>query len=143
MLCRNIDCTLQCDVTYVVKTDLYLLVVSPWVALNSTCDNLGRNHHRTATDPVGNKCTINQEYDIPLNNSEDWKTNKPCCLFNCGHLCRHVIQAKINKKNNKWYWQIIFLFFYLHHYLTFHKVYRTCIQCTAIYTFLHSQSTSQ
>lgn len=71
VLCRNIDCTLQCDVTYVVKTDLYLLVVSPWVALNSTCDNLGRNHHRTATDPVGNKCSINQDYDIPLNKSED------------------------------------------------------------------------
>ena len=71
VLCRSIDCTLQCDVTYVVQTDLYLLVVSPWVALNSTCDNLGRNHHRTATDPVGNKHSINQDYDIPLNKSED------------------------------------------------------------------------
>lgn len=71
LCCRCIDCTLQCDVTYVVQTDLYLLVVSPWVALNSTCDNLGRNHRRTATDPVGNKRSINQDYDIPLNKSED------------------------------------------------------------------------
>lgn len=80
----NIDCTLQCDVTHVVKTDLYLLAVSPWVALNSTCDNLGHNHHRTATDPLGNQGRQSAVLiKTMIFHSTNQKTEKPISTVAC------------------------------------------------------------